>query len=412
MGSHRAVRIGVIAANSLPEAGGGFTFVAALLDAIKACSSGHEFIIWDAESFDRDAKRRWRELVKRAGDGVGAGRLIRSTARRIRSVQAVFGAGENSPIGQSIEQFIRDFDIDFAWFLCPSSAPVSVPYITTVFDLQHRRQPFFPEVSTTGSSWEARERAFGSTLPRASRVITGTQAGKDEIVAFYGVSSENVMIVPIPAAEAELPSDDDSRIDVRAKYGLNRAFLFYPAQFWPHKNHVNLLLALDLLKRDAGVELDLVLTGSDKGNLNHVSQSVAALGLTSQVHILGFVPKADLHGLYREAVCLAYASFFGPDNIPPLEAFALSCPVVAARVPGSGEQLGDAALLFDPADPADIAQAILTVHRDRGLRAELIRRGRDVVAVRSPRAYVEQVCRILDDFVAIRRCWGQHYSHS
>jgi glycosyltransferase involved in cell wall biosynthesis len=160
------------------------------------------------------------------------------------------------------------------------------------------------------------------------------------------------------------------------------------------------------------VELDLVLTGSDKGNLNHVSQSVAALGLTSQVHILGFVPKADLHGLYREAVCLTYASFFGPDNIPPLEAFALSCPVVAARVPGSGEQLGDAALLFDPADPADIAQAILAVHRDRGLRAELIRRGREVVAVRSPRAYVEQVCRILDDFVAIRRCWGQHYSHS
>src|SRR5207249_4800394 len=128
---------------------------------------------------------------------------------------------------------------------------------------------------------------------------------------------------------------------VRGKYGLRREFLFYPAQFWPHKNHVNLLLALDLLRGSAGVELDLVLTGSDKGNLNHVTKTAVALGLTSQVHILGFVPKADLRELYREAVSLTFASFFGPDNIPPLEAFALGCPVVAAAVPGSEEQLGN-----------------------------------------------------------------------
>jgi glycosyltransferase involved in cell wall biosynthesis len=160
------------------------------------------------------------------------------------------------------------------------------------------------------------------------------------------------------------------------------------------------------------LELDLVLTGNDKGNLNHVSKTVAALGLTSQVHILGFVPKADLHGLYREAVCLAFASFFGPDNIPPLEAFALSCPVVAARVPGSEEQLGNAALLFDPADPADIARTILTLHRDLRLRAELVRLGKEIVAARSPRAYVEQICRILDEFESIRRCWGRHFPHA
>jgi len=398
------VRIGVVAGSRSPEEGGGFTFSKAVVDAIKACSSSHEFIIWGSEIFERE---RWRELVKRAGDSVGAGRLIRSTARLIRSVQAVVAVGGVSPI----EQFIRDSEIDIVWFLAPGE-PVSVPYIATVWDLQHRRQPFFPEVSTTGLTWEARERAFGSSLPRASRIITGTQAGKDEIVAFYGVSSENVMIVPLPVAVSDHTTGADSRIDVRTKYALKRDFLLYPAQFWPHKNHVNLLLALDLIKRDADVELDLVLTGSDKGNLDHVSQIVATLGLTSQVHILGFVPKADLHELYREAVCLAFASFFGPDNIPPLEAFALSCPVVAARVPGSEEQLGNAALLFDPTNPADIARTILTVRRDCRVRAELTRLGKEIIAARSPRAYVEQICRILDEFEPIRRCWGRHYWHA
>src|SRR5207249_1118380 len=102
----------------------------------------------------------------------------------VRSAQAVFAADEVPPI----ERFISDSNIDLVWFLHPANVPVPVPYLATVWDLQHRRQPFFPEVSTTGWTWEAREVAYRSSLPRAARIITGTKAGKDEIVAFYGVS--------------------------------------------------------------------------------------------------------------------------------------------------------------------------------------------------------------------------------
>jgi glycosyltransferase involved in cell wall biosynthesis len=252
---------------------------------------------------------------------------------------------------------------------------------------------------------------YRSSLPRAARIITGTRAGKDEIIAFYGISPENIVVNPIPIVEGAV-RENEALLDVKAKYGLKPEFLVYPAQFWPHKNHVNLLMALALLKKEASLELDLVLTGSDKGNLDHVRDTIAALDLKPQVHILGFVPKADLDGLYREALCLSFASFFGPDNIPPLEAFALGCPVVAARVPGSDEQLGNGALLFDPADPADIAKAILTVRSDLGLRAELIRQGKEIAAARSPSAYVERICRTLDDLERIRRCWGRNYLHT
>jgi glycosyltransferase involved in cell wall biosynthesis len=395
------MRIGVVADSVLPEAGGVFTYVGAVVDAIEECSTNHEFVIWETE-VEPHVKWWLREAVKRSGDIVGAGRLVRSTARRIMSVKPAFALAAISPI----ERFIRESDIDVMWFLSQTNAPVSVPYITTVWDLQHRRQPFFPEVSTTGWTWEARERAFGLNLPRASWIITGTQTGKSEILAFYGVSPENVVVVPMPVAVAEHGTEGRGHIDVRQRYGLKRDFIFYPAQFWPHKNHVNLLVALDLLKKDSGLELDLVLTGSDKGNLTHVRATIAGLGLTSQVRIPGFVPTADLAGLYREAVCLAFPSFFGPDNIPPLEAFALSCPVVAAAVPGSEEQLGDAALLFNPADPVDIARAILNVYRDLRLRAQLVQRGKEIASARSPQAYVEQICRILDAFAPIRRCWG------
>ena len=285
--------------------------------------------------------------------------------------------------------------------------PASVPYIATVWDLQHRLQPFFPEVSA-GMNWAERERHFASCLPRASRIVVGTQTGKNEVVAFYGVPPENVAVVPLPVANPDLIPDDEGHVDVREKYGVQNDFLFYPAQFWPHKNHVNLLLALDYLNRNDGVALDLVLTGSDKGNLAHVSRVIDELGLSSRLHTLGFVPKADVHGFYREAMALVFPSFFGPDNIPPLEAFAQDCPVIAARVAGAEEQLGNAALFFDPADPADIARAILAIHRDETLRTGLIRNGRHIVSNRSPQAYVEQICAILDDMARVRRCWGRN----
>jgi glycosyltransferase involved in cell wall biosynthesis len=308
----------------------------------------------------------------------------------------------------ALEEFVHTSEIDVVWFLVLGHGPVSVPYIATPYDLQHRVQPCFPEVSG-GGNWEARERFYAKILPRAARIITGTQSGKNEIIAFYGISPDNVVVVPTPASAPDTPFEGDARADIRSKYGVTREFLLYPAQFWPHKNHVNLLLALDKITKDTGLELDLVLTGSDKGNLDHITGVVASLGLDARVHILGFVPRSDLEKLYRAAIGLTYPSFFGPDNIPPLEAFARNCPVAAARVAGAEEQLENAALLFDPADPADIARAITKLYHDRELRAELVYRGKAVVATRSPEAYVARVCEVLDELTSIRRCWGRRY---
>jgi glycosyltransferase involved in cell wall biosynthesis len=246
-------------------------------------------------------------------------------------------------------------------------------------------------------------------LPSGTRIITGTQTGKNEIIQFYGVNPENVVVVPMPIADAELTMGREQPVDVREKYGVARDFLFYPAQFWPHKNHINLLLALDLLSQKEGMEFDLVLAGSDKGNLQHVTDTAAALKLTSRVHILGFLPKSEVRQFYRDAKCLVFPSFFGPDNIPPLEAFALECPVVAARVSGAEEQLGKAALFFDPRDPADMARAILMLCSNGELRAELVRRGRKLVETRTAQSYMEQMCCIFDELEPYRRTWGRQY---
>ncbi|MCB0104079.1 MAG: glycosyltransferase family 4 protein [Anaerolineales bacterium] len=307
---------------------------------------------------------------------------------------------------EELSAFIKTQDIHLLWFVGPTFEEVpDVSYIATVWDLQHRLQPFFPEVSS-GGEWDFREEFFAKYLRRASFVITGSNTGKSEIEQFYQIPSERIKTLPHPTPGFALNASVSDAVDIFEKFSIPHDYLFYPAQFWAHKNHVNLLLALSALKNRNGLIVPVVFVGSDQGNLAHIRETIEQLGLSEQVKILGFVSHDELIALYRNAFALGYVTFFGPDNLPPLEAFALGCPVIASDVSGAREQLDDAALFVNPTNPEEIADAILSLYNDPKLRDDLIERG-GVIALRwTNRDFVRGVFEIVDEFENIRRCWA------
>jgi len=125
------------------------------------------------------------------------------------------------------------------------------------------------------------------------------------------------------------------------------------------------------------------------------------------VYFLGFVPSNDLVSLYRNAFALTYVTFFGPENLPPLEAFALGSPVIASNVPGSKEQLGEAAILVNPKNTREIAFAIKSLYDYSELRRTLIQRGFDRAIKWTGQDFVRGVFSILDDFESILQCCGR-----
>ena len=235
-------------------------------------------------------------------------------------------------------------------------------------------------------------------------VFVGTNEGKAEVESFYGYPPERVKVIPLPTPQMALQMPTDRRAATVRDLGLAPGYLFYPAQFWPHKNHTCLLRAVRLL-RDRGRVLTLVLVGSDKGNQAHVERIAAELGIASQVRMLGFVSIAEMVTLYRNALALTFPTYFGPDNLPPLEAFALECPVIASRVPGAVEQLGEAALLFDPGDHVALADAVELVASDAITRARLIEGGKVRAARFTSRDYVAEALRHFDEFECVRTTW-------
>jgi glycosyltransferase involved in cell wall biosynthesis len=232
-------------------------------------------------------------------------------------------------------------------------------------------------------------------------VIVPNAAGKEQLLRYFPVEQERVLCLPHPTPEFALREVDDAAASqARERLGIRGRYLFYPAQFWAHKNHYNALRALAALD---GYEL--VLVGSDKGQAQHVSKLASGLGVSERVHELGFVESDELVALYRGAHALLYPSFLGPENLPPLEAFALGCPVVAADVPGAREQLGGAALLASPTDPEAIAAAVRQLE-DEGERGRRIEEGRRLAGEYTAERYVRGVFGFLDEFENIRRCWA------
>ena len=163
--------------------------------------------------------------------------------------------------------------------------------------------------------------------------------------------------------------------------------------------------ALKTIKEKYGLELPLVLVGSDKGNAKYVAQVAGELGLLNQLHVLGFVPQADLCGLYKNASMLAYVSLCGPENLPPLEALAVGCPVLASSVSGSQEQFGDAVLFCDPHNSQDISDKIYQLHLDNNLKIQLVNKGYLRAISWTSDDFVTGIFKIVDGFSAIRKNW-------
>lgn len=268
-------------------------------------------------------------------------------------------------LGQGCDLWV--FPAQEVWAYAIPSATLGV-----IHDLMHRYEPSFPEVSIFGL-FHRRERHHRRLCRQAKGVLVDSEVGKRQVMESYGPSASRLHVLPFVAPayvhSDQVPADFDQR------YRLPDKFIFYPAQFWEHKNHIRLLQAMAAL-RPKVPDLHLVLVGSKKNAYGRVLKEIERLSLQDRVRILGYVPDEDMPVFYRRALALVMPTFFGPTNIPPLEAMAVGCPMAVSNIYAMPEQVGDAALLFDPNSVDEIAEAIFRLATDEALRDRLAGAGR------------------------------------
>lgn len=262
-------------------------------------------------------------------------------------------------------------------FTAPVAFLTNIPNLYQVHDLQHRHLPqlFTPRERS------ARELQYRTFCNQAQAISVMTAWGKQDLIQQYALPPDKVIVVPwAPALMAYLQPSETDLAATRHKFSVPDKFLFYPAQTWAHKNHIGLLDTLARLRDEQHLTIPLVCSGTCNEFFPQIERRMRNLGLAGQVMFLGFVSPLELQCLYRLCRGLVFATKFEGFGMPLLEAFLAGVPAACSNVTCLPELAGDAALLFDPKQPDEMARSIYRLWTDKPLRQTLIERGRRHVA--------------------------------
>jgi len=236
-----------------------------------------------------------------------------------------------------------------------------VKFIGTIHDLMHRYEKF-PELIDNGQG-RARDILYSNICKYSSLVLVDSEMGKKHVLECYNVKGSKVKVQMFSVPDYIL---EEKFVDVKGKYSLPEKYLFYPAQFWAHKNHKNLIDAILKVKQQ-NKEICIVFSGSKEKEYYKIQDYVFRHKLEENVIFVGYIQDEEMASMYRVSCGLVMASFCGPTNIPPLESLYLKVPCAVADVYAAREQLGDSVLYFDPSCVESISVSIQRLWNSREL---------------------------------------------
>ncbi len=252
------------------------------------------------------------------------------------------------------------------------------PTVVTIHDCIHLR---FPQYLPGRGAYAYARLFMRLAARRARRVLTVSEASKQDILRYLRVPAERVEVIYNGLDERLALAPTEAEVHrIRERYLLTAPFVLYTGNIKPHKNVDRLIEAFSLLRRRGVDTVKLLIIGDEISKYPHLRRLVHRHQLHQHVRFLGFVPDETLAILYRLAAVFVFPSLCEGFGLPPLEAMAGGAPVITSNVSSLPEVVGDAALLIDPTDPQQIADAMARVLHDPALRAELVRRGHERVA--------------------------------
>jgi glycosyltransferase involved in cell wall biosynthesis len=294
--------------------------------------------------------------------------------------------GLEKMVRKEIQNFLHRHRITLLFFPASHVYPrglTRVRTIVTVYDLQHIHFPeYFSERARA-----RRDEQYRYIALHADHIISISNYTKDDLVRRYSIPREKIAVIHLGGRRAK-----ETR-----KVEVPRQYMFYPAAFWPHKNHLFLIEALEDLQ-SRFPDLHLVFTGVTKKKQARETLEHASIvrSLEHKIHFLGFVEEEELAYIYKHASLLAFPSSFEGFGMPIVEAFEYGIPVIAADNSSITEVVGSAGLLFETNNIAKFVQHVTAVLANKSQREALIQRGRERAKLFSWRKTAEQTHALFD----------------
>lgn len=280
----------------------------------------------------------------------------------------------NSPISRYLFKLLRiknpfnnfliERNFDLIIFLGPSffiQLCESINFITTIYDINHVLENYFPEYKDEAAHLEKNNIIVKST-ERAFKILVDTERTAEEIKTYFRCKDDKLIVQPFTTYLPTLYEQNFKNLNFEQQIlniGLNLEdkFLFYPAQFWPHKNHKYILDSLKILK-DNNVNLKVVFSGSNKGNFEYLKKIIKNLELNNQVTIFPFLKEEEIISLYKYCTAVVMSTYVARSTLPLYESFYFKKPIFYSK--GIlDEKLEKFVIPFDLDDPSDLSKKII-----------------------------------------------------
>jgi glycosyltransferase involved in cell wall biosynthesis len=314
-------------------------------------------------------QRAWRSAMREM-----APQRVRSLVQRGRELKAFLKPVRIPDVDPEIER-LEPAVVHFAHQEASRTARANIYH---PHDLQHLHLPeyFTPAVR------KRREALYRFFCAQATIIAVASSWTKNDLIKQYHLASEKIAVVPLAPVLEFYPKPTSSDLEqVRHRLSLPEAFAFYPAQTWPHKNHLGFLRALRLIRDGSNKTIPVVFSGLKNTFSAQIEDESRRLGLDDVVKLVGFVSPIELRALYELSRCVIIPSKFEAASFPLWEAFTAEVATGVSNVTSLPKQAGDGALIFDPDDPCQIASVLLRLWDNPSLRSDLIARGRQMVGL-------------------------------
>lgn len=257
-------------------------------------------------------------------------------------------------------------DLLHAQYFVPPACPI--PTVVSVHDVAWRT---CPETLPRGLRLRLEFTMRGS-IQRAHRIVTLTNAVKNEIQHHYLVPGDRIDVVaPYPDAIFQQPISDDTQNELRRKYKLPSEFMLYCGAIQPRKNLVRLARVVAANTNAP----PLVIAGPRIWRTNEVLHALENLNLGERLRFIDYVDRNDLPGLMRAATIFTYIPVYEGFGLPVIEALAAGTPILASDIPSLREVAGSAAQFCDPNLDASVRAALDHLLRDASIRSQLAKDG-------------------------------------
>ncbi len=370
------------------ENGGAKIFVLELLHRLAEMAPQTQFVLLtqaasheELATLDRPNMRRLMVVGPLVANGIRprlmrlASRILPHLPARLRSVVSRLGYRLNTALKRSGSgSLLRNMGADLLF--CPFTAPTyfetGIPTVCTIYDLQYKTYPEFFAAEDVAH----RERTFIEACRRATALTAISDYSRDSAIAHGSLDPARIRTIHLRMAQRIVPGAEHDKA-ILGRLGLApQRYLIYPANFWKHKNHEMLLTAFGMACHGGlAPDVKLICTGAPGERQQWLVRAARTMNLGERILFPGYLPNAELATLMAQCRGVVFPSLYEGFGLPVIEAMAAGVPVACSNTTSLIEVAADAAILFDPRVPAQIAEAIRTLVQDDATCAMRIKAG-------------------------------------